>query len=968
MTAEASEWYTCGVTSACEATFLQTIQDRLADFYGLPMCLWDWQRTVEAVADPAATPTKVQQGLLSVHHWSRAQTLFQILDEYPELLDEINAPLDSVIGKVLRAAEKGDWAPRIAGPGLFDWHRLVVPLTNFDIQGAPSRSRGRVGTYLLCVGPFREGPSSLSWQSARAQVSARLAGASKALQNQLAGELMEIPTRPSAQQALAEGKELALIWNGIARDLVRLRKEKRLPYDVGAGLEEVVYELFRHVCNRERYFGVLRPLVAGLYPSVVAAGFLMRNPSTGTGFCALHIHAKETGASDLTPDVLTFLPLPDRVSELFSASTVDAFPEEDFWSLRRICESRVIHLMDVEAPPGRAENSMGRLVLVLPSAKTVERVLRRTELLSRAYLAGLISSWVPTAETVASRVFQSRESILLHKRNELSDAMELVPLPGGMGSERKSENLCRILAACRMIIGYEDAVYYRPVLYGPQLTAEPFASSSGQTGGEALQLSPEWFAALFDELEPVFNPTAAEVIFPVLSGNRCIALVRFVFQDSYGVELNFPLMVSLVSRLGARVLHERLIGLLQSIAMFLRDRPNDFGTRLAETFARLFSEGGCSIWQYNSTTRRCKLRGRAGFSLPDLQGELDASELKGTLIERCVSSEGPIAVNLDREDVRSGPELKALGFRHGFLVPSRVAGYTIVIALWSKAEPNDAYFSEDDLRIVTFVSVVLSQYLQLEQLIQERETLFDTILAGLGHEVMAPLGYLTENIRRMERTGLRPRGGDSLSKVAEYIYTLMGNFSIYAELDKPRPAAGGARAVALFRGIIFKVANILNWTIEARGMHVVEEFEARFFPSGIRINSDQERYLIAILFNILGNAVKYSTPDEHRDIRVIGSMGGDSIKLAVSNYGIGIPLGEEERIFERNTRGSNAWRATPVGSGLGLFISRELARRLGGDLVLSRRHNPTEFTLTLPAAWAIWNKDEVPEYGQDTGH
>ena len=67
--------------------------------------------------------------------------------------------------------------------------------------------------------------------------------------------------------------------------------------------------------------------------------------------------------------------------------------------------------------------------------------------------------------------------------------------------------------------------------------------------------------------------------------------------------------------------------------------------------------------------------------------------------------------------------------------------------------------------------------------------------------------------------------------------------------------------------------------------------------------------------------------------------------------GPGVPDGDEERIFERFYRVDNSLTRTTSGSGLGLCISRALARGMGGDLTYSHRPGGgSVFTLTLKSA------------------
>jgi signal transduction histidine kinase len=79
--------------------------------------------------------------------------------------------------------------------------------------------------------------------------------------------------------------------------------------------------------------------------------------------------------------------------------------------------------------------------------------------------------------------------------------------------------------------------------------------------------------------------------------------------------------------------------------------------------------------------------------------------------------------------------------------------------------------------------------------------------------------------------------------------------------------------------------------------------------------------------------------------------GPNRVRLTVRDSGLGIPLGEHERIFEKFYRLDPALTRGVGGSGLGLFISRELVSRMDGSLtVRSEPGGGAAFVVDLPAA------------------
>jgi PAS domain S-box-containing protein len=114
--------------------------------------------------------------------------------------------------------------------------------------------------------------------------------------------------------------------------------------------------------------------------------------------------------------------------------------------------------------------------------------------------------------------------------------------------------------------------------------------------------------------------------------------------------------------------------------------------------------------------------------------------------------------------------------------------------------------------------------------------------------------------------------------------------------------------------------------------------------------ADPER-LRQILLNLLGNAVKF-TPEGGR-IAIECAEQDREVAIHVRDTGIGIPPEALDRIFDPFVQVGRDLRAPSDGVGLGLAISRDLARRMGGDLTAaSRVGEGSTFTLLLPRAKA----------------
>ena len=121
------------------------------------------------------------------------------------------------------------------------------------------------------------------------------------------------------------------------------------------------------------------------------------------------------------------------------------------------------------------------------------------------------------------------------------------------------------------------------------------------------------------------------------------------------------------------------------------------------------------------------------------------------------------------------------------------------------------------------------------------------------------------------------------------------------------------------------------------------EFVVEDYPNRL-LRGDRDR-LVEVLQNLMENAIKYG--DGRRIALKYSTEDGASL-LTVANTGKPVPEGEAEHIFDSFYRGSNV--GTRPGSGLGLYISRKLMHRMGGEVFANATENGMEVTVVLVTA------------------
>lgn len=139
------------------------------------------------------------------------------------------------------------------------------------------------------------------------------------------------------------------------------------------------------------------------------------------------------------------------------------------------------------------------------------------------------------------------------------------------------------------------------------------------------------------------------------------------------------------------------------------------------------------------------------------------------------------------------------------------------------------------------------------------------------------------------------------------------------------------------------IINSYREQIKRRGLKLEFKKPEKKLPE-VRVDADKIKMVIQ---NILDNAIRY-TPRRGK-VTVSLKYAKKEIELSVADSGIGIPKDQQERVFTKFFRGANVLRMETEGSGLGLFISKNIIEAHGGKVWFESKENKgTTFYLTLP--------------------
>jgi signal transduction histidine kinase len=219
-------------------------------------------------------------------------------------------------------------------------------------------------------------------------------------------------------------------------------------------------------------------------------------------------------------------------------------------------------------------------------------------------------------------------------------------------------------------------------------------------------------------------------------------------------------------------------------------------------------------------------------------------------------------------------------------------------------------------------------------------------LRAMSHELRTPLnaisGY-TEILEMGIRGVVNPAQVKDLGRIkraAAYLLRLINDVLTIARLEGARPLHLISIAV---NPVLAEVEGLCVLQAKANGLTLtVASCEHEIFAT-----ADAERFQ-QILLNLVTNAIKF-TP-KGGSINVTCDDGTGVVRVRVNDTGVGVRLLDVERVFEPFVQvDRHLTTETQQGVGLGLSISRELARAMSGDLTLESTEGVgSTFTLTLP--------------------
>jgi signal transduction histidine kinase/CHASE3 domain sensor protein len=291
--------------------------------------------------------------------------------------------------------------------------------------------------------------------------------------------------------------------------------------------------------------------------------------------------------------------------------------------------------------------------------------------------------------------------------------------------------------------------------------------------------------------------------------------------------------------------------------------------------------------------------------------------------------------------------MRELGIKSAIIVPMVARGRTLGALTLISSDPGRRYSEADQsllMELATRAAVAIDNA-QLYRAALAASDARAAFLATMSHELRTPLNAII-GYQSLLSEGISGKMNDSqlaqLSRIrasADHLLNLIDEVLTFSRLDAGKEII--LREEVDLRSVVASAISMVAPLAAGKGLKVRDETsDGRLITDGGKVRQ--------ILLNLLSNAVKFS---DDGDIIVRSHRDDGSLAISVVDPGIGIARENLENVFDPFWQVEQRSTRRVGGTGLGLSVSRRLARLLGGEVTVESSLNKgSTFTLVLPVS------------------
>ena len=230
-----------------------------------------------------------------------------------------------------------------------------------------------------------------------------------------------------------------------------------------------------------------------------------------------------------------------------------------------------------------------------------------------------------------------------------------------------------------------------------------------------------------------------------------------------------------------------------------------------------------------------------------------------------------------------------------------------------------------------------------------------------SHQLRTPLTGIKWYVELLDQNAPKM----SIEKIQKYIKKIGESNNRMIDLVNDLMAVSKADSGNLVKAMSsYSVKDLLQQSIDEQGRLflnrkiTIEGME--LIPEDLEIDADITQ-MVQVFGNLFDNAARYSPKGSK--IEVGAELGLGKVKIYVKDYGLGIPLKQQGRVFNKFFRGDNVAKTIP-GSGLGLYLAKNIVEAHGGKIWFESKENlGTTLFVELPIKQKNGRKEESDDRG-----
>ncbi len=330
---------------------------------------------------------------------------------------------------------------------------------------------------------------------------------------------------------------------------------------------------------------------------------------------------------------------------------------------------------------------------------------------------------------------------------------------------------------------------------------------------------------------------------------------------------------------------------------------------------------------------------------------------------------------LNRGDIVGQKLSAAMASDPKFKVLAQVVFSSLAPTVIKRSDPGvypqiiDVSFDEPmlELRVVTdkifdekgavsgFVKLITNRTREIELL--KSKTEFITVAA---HQLRTPLTAINWALESLEGSQLQPQQkelADTGFLAAKKMLKTVNDLLDVAKIEEGR------------FGYQFEEVNVVSYLedILSQSNDIAKQYNIKLYfqrpkESSISVYIDQQK-MSMVLFNLIDNAIKYNVENGSVTVSVEKVNNEPYVKITIKDTGIGIPANQMDKLFTKFFRADNVVKFSPDGTGMGLYIVKNIVTRHGGKIwVESELNRGTTFYFTVPTSKDMIPKKELVEF------